>query len=209
MLYYSVVGELCWLQDVLDTLYWNTLFCVCIEAENCCCANSSPLTISAQALGMSHALCSIPLTCGTQQLCHWSRWQMQWVFRNPLPPIRLMHICRGEWNSDHWPWFNTMTTQVWVECLILAWGDHWLGVSGNILYYATNVTNVVIPVMLGGELQNLGDIDSTERCCKSSWLLGYMPCIKDPEPCLSSLLSSSWVLTSPVEYSRPSHSSML
>jgi hypothetical protein len=37
-----------------------------------------------------------------------------------------------------------------------------LGVSGNILVYAANATNLVITAMLGGELQNLSDIDSTE-----------------------------------------------
>jgi hypothetical protein len=34
-----------------------------------------------------------------------------------------------------------------------------LGVSGNIVYYTTNVPNVVISAMLGGKLQNLSDID--------------------------------------------------
>jgi hypothetical protein len=43
-----------------------------------------------------------------------------------------------------------------------------LGVSGYILEYAMNWTNVAMAAMLGGELQNLSDIDSTERCCKSS-----------------------------------------
>jgi hypothetical protein len=150
-----------------------------------------------------YTLCSILLTGFAQLIItQGSRWRMQWVSRNHLPPIQLIHISRGEWNSDHWPWFNIMTAQVWVECLILVRGDHWLSVSGNILSYAKNWTNVVITAMLGGELQNLSDIDSTERCCKLSWLLGYMLCIKDPEPCLSSLLSFFWLSTSPVWYSR-------
>jgi hypothetical protein len=38
-----------------------------------------------------------------------------------------------------------------------------LGVSGNIMDYGINGTSVVINAMLGGELQNLSDIDSTER----------------------------------------------
>jgi hypothetical protein len=37
-----------------------------------------------------------------------------------------------------------------------------LGVSGNDLYYVTNGTNFVTTAMLGGELQNLSDIDWTE-----------------------------------------------
>jgi hypothetical protein len=57
ILCYSVVGELRWLQNVLDTLCWNTLFCVCIEAKDWCCANSSSLTISAVVLRMSPMCC--------------------------------------------------------------------------------------------------------------------------------------------------------
>jgi hypothetical protein len=43
-----------------------------------------------------------------------------------------------------------------------------LGVSGNIMGYALNGTNVVVTAMLGGELQYLGDIGSTETRCKVS-----------------------------------------
>jgi hypothetical protein len=43
-----------------------------------------------------------------------------------------------------------------------------LGVSGNIVNYARNGTNVFITAMLSGELPNLSDIHLTERCCKSS-----------------------------------------
>jgi hypothetical protein len=57
ILNYSVVGELRWLQNVLDTLYWNPICCVCIKAKNWCCTNSSSLTISATVLGMSHMHC--------------------------------------------------------------------------------------------------------------------------------------------------------
>jgi hypothetical protein len=57
MLRYSVVGELCWLQNVLDTLHWNTLFCVCIEAKICCRANHSSLMISANTLRMYRIHC--------------------------------------------------------------------------------------------------------------------------------------------------------
>jgi hypothetical protein len=37
-----------------------------------------------------------------------------------------------------------------------------LGVSGNVLSYALNWMNVVTSAMLGGELQNISDIDLTE-----------------------------------------------
>jgi hypothetical protein len=36
------------------------------------------------------------------------------------------------------------------------------GVLGNIMNYAINVINVVTSAMLGGELQNLSDIDPTK-----------------------------------------------
>jgi hypothetical protein len=38
-----------------------------------------------------------------------------------------------------------------------------LGVSGNIEFHGTNAASVVLTAMLGGELQNLCDIGSTER----------------------------------------------
>jgi hypothetical protein len=44
-------------ENVLDTLYWNPISRVCLEAKNCRCANSSSLTISVNALRMSHTLC--------------------------------------------------------------------------------------------------------------------------------------------------------
>jgi uncharacterized MnhB-related membrane protein len=96
-----------------------------------------------------HHTASIPLVSLTDAVS----------IRNHTPPIRLTHMRRGEWNSDHGPWFNIMTIQVWVKSLILVRGDHWLSVSGNYLYYIINAPNVVISAMLGGKLQNLSDID--------------------------------------------------
>ncbi|KAG1741230.1 hypothetical protein EDD22DRAFT_921355 [Suillus occidentalis] len=58
------------------------------------------------------------------------------------------------------PKLNMPVVSLTDACLIL--------VRGNILSDAMNWTNVVIIAMLGGELQNLSDIDLTEGCCKSS-----------------------------------------
>lgn len=59
-----------------------------------------------------------------------------------------------------------------------------VGLSGNVINDAIDWTREVVDVLLGGERSvHPRDIDLTETSCKSSLLLGYMPCISDPARC--------------------------
>jgi hypothetical protein len=48
---------LCWLQNGLDTLYWNTIFCVCFGGQHIDAVLIYHLMISINALSMSHMCC--------------------------------------------------------------------------------------------------------------------------------------------------------
>lgn len=93
------IVKLCWLYDMLGSLRRNTIFNVCVNANQMIlhCTHQPSLTTSVYILGMCAHICSILLTDGMQRISK-SQLQMQWVLM-PAVPIQLLTapLHRGEW----------------------------------------------------------------------------------------------------------------
>jgi len=171
-------------------------------ARRCRCANELYITISLNILSVSsHITVFTFLTCGMQSMFQRSCWQMQWVFctyayysplnrlRRPVGVSVVFELAQGlvRCNDCH------RCESIWS-----AWSTQGWSLSGFIrldpVYCSeldvccgiSNVAGWVFP------LQDLSDI-STEPRYKSSWSLGYMPCINNPEICWYFSLSSFWL----------------
>jgi hypothetical protein len=108
---YSMVGKLCWLWDILDTLYWNIIFCVCFSWQQISAILIVHLSLPAWTL----CVCLICAVFDFSDRLHTAYMPMVSLTDavstphsyHSYPVITL--ICRGEWDFEHWTWLNIMT----------------------------------------------------------------------------------------------------
>jgi hypothetical protein len=119
----GAVGEWCWLQNILGTLYWSIICCVSLRGQWGCTLISH---LSQSVDGFSVCLIYCPSMLSDQQhiatLPTVSQTDAVSIFTlvSRSSTVNCTHICRGEWDVEHRTCFNITTRQVWVFSSVLS-----------------------------------------------------------------------------------------
>jgi hypothetical protein len=155
-----------------------------------CCPHCPSLAIRMYMLGMSPRIDSVSLLWRVAYSLSSNNSDDRCSKHSTLMysiPVQITKLpCRGEWDPWTIHWFNI--TPLTVVSLFRACVPPKLitNIAEIVRHFHVQITKLDEwgrKCDIGRWAIHLRDIDLTETSCKSSWLLGYMPCISDPERC--------------------------